>query len=191
MENFRTAVNFAEDINDCISIGGGEPTIHPLFLDMLGYALIAETESVWMATNGKKTEIALRLARLAKDGKIGCTLSLDNYHDPIDEKVVKAFTRDSAISSYGNSLSHDKREIRRNIKGKIVNAGRAKKNNLGNQTYCFCDDLFVTPDGHLYPCGCTTGLKMDFGTVDKPNIHPDYRPSNCAKDMKKWKEMNG
>lgn len=192
IETFRAALLYAENHGEIISLGGGEPTIHPLFWDMLGLAVLAETESetVWLATNGKNTKIALRLARLARQGKISCDLSQDEWHDPIEPKVVAAFTRDEK-ERYSPANNHDFRGIRRARPEKIINAGRAKKNGIGIDKGCICDELFITPDGHIHPCGCSAGLKMDFGTVDKTNIDPHYISGNCAKNKNKWKEENG
>ena len=180
METYRKVLKVAEDSGSYVALGGGEPTIHPMFLDMLGLAVIAQVDSVWLATNGSQTEIALRLAYLAKSGLIGCALSLDEWHDPIDPKVVKAFTKKDGE----HDNSNDKREIRRVTT--IHNAGRAKKNHIGKIPGCFCDDIFITPDGYIHPCGCSAGLKMDFGTVDKYDFPDNYSPGSCAKSRKFW-----
>ena len=76
--------------DECIAIGGGEPTIHPLFWQVLGLCM-AESEHVWLATNGKETSTAIALAMLAKKGVIGCDLSQDEYHEYIDPKVIEAY----------------------------------------------------------------------------------------------------
>jgi hypothetical protein len=131
----------------------------------------------------------LKLARLAKHGKISCALSQDDYHDPIFPEVVTAFTKGSATLRGEYPNQHDFREIR-TVKH-ILNAGRAIKNGIATEKGCICDDLFVTPDGNLHPCGCTEGLKMDFGTVKKPNLHRDYITGNCAKNRENWDLENG
>ena len=189
MATFKAALKLAEEMGSyTVSLGGGEPTIHPLFWEMLGLAVVAQFDSVpWLATNGKKTEIALRLANLAKNGKISCALSLDDYHDPISPEVVKAFTRPKDAEYKG---ANDFREIR-TVKH-IINAGRAIKTGVATEDKgCICDDLFVTPDGNLHPCGCAAGLKMNFGTVKKPNLHKYYITGNCAQNKEKWEEENG
>jgi len=95
LQTFRQALEYSEDT---VAIGGGEPTIHPLF---------------WQ----KMTETALALAGLAKRGIIGCDLSQDDYHEPVDPRVVEAFTVDQKRAY--NSTTCDQRGIR-NVMGHEV-----------------------------------------------------------------------
>ena len=53
-------ISFARDYTEMISIGGGEPTLHPRFFDILKHCL-TDFDYVWMATNGSQTEIMRRL----------------------------------------------------------------------------------------------------------------------------------
>ncbi len=47
MENFKKAVNWLEkDIPDRIALLGGEPTLHPLFIDFLDYTLSKKLETM-------------------------------------------------------------------------------------------------------------------------------------------------
>jgi len=109
IETFCKALEFDE----IVTIGGGEPTIHPQFWQILGESL-AHSEYLWLATNGKKTKIALTLAKLAKRGVLACALSLDNYHDPIEPEVITAFTKEKKRDGVGGYFNQDKdfREIR-------------------------------------------------------------------------------
>ena len=66
-DTFKKCLEWGEDY---ISLGGGEPTIHPDFEKFLLTA-ISECEYVWLATNGKHTRRALLLAKLARSGVIG------------------------------------------------------------------------------------------------------------------------
>ena len=53
----QQAIDFAESIdNYSIAIGGGEPTLHPQFFDILKRSLQV-FDNVWLATNGSQTEI--------------------------------------------------------------------------------------------------------------------------------------
>ena len=95
-KTFDAAINLAENYSETISIGGGEPTLHPRFWQFLGQCL-GTFDSVWLATNGSKTKTALQLANMAKKGILGVALSQDTYHDPIDPTVIQAFTKNRAL----------------------------------------------------------------------------------------------
>ncbi len=55
-------IRFAKEVEGCesISIGGGEPTLHPRFFDILRNCLY-NFKYVWMATNGSKYKVMDRL----------------------------------------------------------------------------------------------------------------------------------
>ena len=91
METFKAALNFAESYGfENIAIGGGEPTVHPQFWEMLGLAVLWGVD-VWLATNGKRKKDALRLAKAAEKRIVAVDLSLDEWHEPIDYEVSDAF----------------------------------------------------------------------------------------------------
>jgi len=148
MKTFKRAVEVAEEYGDVIAIGGGEPTVHPKFWEMLGWCLGADVEIVWLATNGKKRETAIKLARLAKKGIIGCRLSQTQYHEEADADVVKAFDR--GPKKYGVTSS-DGRELVTGVDNP-TEQGRCED---GNTEICVCPETFVKPDGKVYQCGCT------------------------------------
>jgi len=133
---------------ECICIGGGEPTLHPKFMDILLYA-IAVGDSVWMATNGAITETALMLAKLGKLDNFTCRLSLDEYHEPIDTEVETAFWE--AQQNYQRGF------VSYTESGKIINAGRARKSGLYSDAadICPCSEMFVRPQGTIHYCGCS------------------------------------
>jgi MoaA/NifB/PqqE/SkfB family radical SAM enzyme len=131
---------------DAIVLGGGEPTIHPKFEQFLFYA-VANVEYVHVITNGKLTDKAIALARLAnkEDSNNVCHLSAelsqDDYHEEIDERVVAEF--DDYIR---NTSSH------------LTNSGRC---DFGINDDCICEgDPFVRPNGDVYQCGCEDSPKV-------------------------------
>ena len=146
-ETFKAAVAYEE--GGYVSLGGGEPTLHPQFEKFLFYA-IGKCESVWLATNGGITDTALVLAKMAQNGIIAVDLSLDPWHDAIDPKVVEAFTR---------TVDHapdDARDIRR-VSGNVIRQGRAARRSFNWEEArdgCVCEDFFVKPDGTVRQCGC-------------------------------------
>jgi len=163
---WKAAIQFASDLGGGnLCIGGGEPTLHKDFWEILGYSIGKIEENVWLATNGSQTETAIALANLAKKGAISCALSQDEWHDPIDSRVIHAFTNGkTAYASYGSN-DHDAREIR-TIKNPFK-AGRCKDGKEG----CVCEGLLIEPDGKIRGCGCHDAPV--YGTVFDPDIPED------------------
>lgn len=169
---FRKAL----ELCDHITLGGGEPTVHPKFWQMLGEAISYANSgrSVWLATNGKKTNTALALAKMAQKGVIGCRLSIDDFHEPIDEQVVKAFTRGPQQEYPYHNEDSDYREMSNPTR--VIKAGRAKNwdsYRLGLGEVCPCEGFFVKPNGDIRQCGCEDSAVV--GTVfDPPDWGLDY-----------------
>jgi len=170
---FKNALEYDE----YITIGGGEPTLHPKFWEMMGLAL-GFGEYVWLATNGSITKTALALARMAKKGMIGCALSQDVYHDEIDYAVVQAFTKDKKpYYGYGQT-NEDYREIR-DVTGKEINGGRC---GFGEEDNCVCPGLVCKPNGELRACGCDGA--PSFGNINTQiNIPDDWDQMECYREQ--------
>jgi hypothetical protein len=165
LEIFRKALENNSD--DYFSIGGGEPTLHPFFWQIL-MECVAVNESVWLATNGSNTQISLALERMARNGVIGCALSLDPFHDPIDSVVVNAFRK-----TYTHA-DDDRREIRDTSKS-LIKAGRCKNGKKG----CICPDLFIKPNGDVMGCGCDKAKK--YGNVTTGyKVPKNYTWGGCS-----------
>lgn len=149
---FRQALKFAERRQIPVTLGGGEPTLHPRFMEFLWWSIRAMAgltddlgmPAVSLVTNGSRTQTALELAALAKVGVIWASVSRDEFHDPIVPQVFRAFASAEKAGDY--------RRISR--PSFIVPAGRAR--HWGNHPFikCACDGPFITPDGSLYSCGC-------------------------------------
>jgi MoaA/NifB/PqqE/SkfB family radical SAM enzyme len=168
LETFRNALKSGDK---SITLGGGEPTMHPLFWQILGES-IANSEYVWLATNGSNTEISIALAKIAQKGVIGCALSQDRFHDPIDHTVIDAFTRTD-----GHRNNDDHREIR-NTEKNLIKAGRCKTGKEG----CICEDIFVKPNGDVMACGCSDSVKL--GNVNSDyEIATDWEYGTCYKQQ--------
>ena len=171
---WKQAIKLALNYDSAISIGGGEPTIHPEFWEIMGVAMGSSREDgyVWLATNGSQTDTSIALAGLAKKGVIGCALSQDEWHDPIDNKVIQAFTKDKkSYSSYDNHTP-DAREIRRTVDP--VKSGRCKDGRKG----CVCEDLVIEPDGKIRACGCSEAKVL--GDVFNFKLPEDYQFGECS-----------
>lgn len=175
---FVAACRLAESYSQSVFIGGGEPTLHKYLFDFIGLA-IGYSElgdmPVGIITNGKLVEPALRLAKMARYGMISAELSIDEFHEPINPKVVKAFEKYPKTHVYND---HDGRGHRHAERLYLKLQGRAQVNKdvLGLETNvhssgCVCPDLLVAPNGVIYHCGCRT---ITYGTVFRPNVDSDY-----------------
>lgn len=182
---FLAACKLAEDRGESILLGGGEPTLHPKFWEFIGHSLahtsLGDTE-VWLATNGSQTDTAIRLAGMARGGVIGACLSQDEWHDEIDSRVEDAFTagmhHNGMYWTHNPAVPHsdrDLREVRTIQHDNVIAAGRAKEWAEGADN-CACPELFATPQGALYACGCK---KEKLGTIKKPNIPDTLMPGEC------------
>lgn len=167
-ENFTLAVKLAVELGDSIFLGGGEPTVHPLFDQLLLEALYSKVEYVGMITNGKLAEKALQLLEMSKrthSENFTVELSQDAWHQPIQDKVVEEYRRIGRIRTVTPE--------------RIINSGRAKE--WGYQDYCICPDIFVKPSGVIKKCGCKESITI--GNV-KTGIDPIYLETynECYKD---------
>jgi MoaA/NifB/PqqE/SkfB family radical SAM enzyme len=162
-DTFKQALEHAS----CVTLGGGEPTIHPQFEKFLMYA-IAHMDFVFVITNGSMTDISLAMANMKSD-TFSAELSQDAYHDPIDECVVRAYELNDAIR---NTTMHNDLPIK---------AGRC---DWGVEDTCICEgDPFVKPNGDVYQCGCDDSPCV--GTVFDEYLEPienEYNEWICHKN---------
>lgn len=163
LTNFRV-----EDL--LLTIGGGEPTLHPKF-EIFLWAAIGLLKSsqgfrlVGVVTNGSVTKRALELAKLATSGVIEASLSYDDFHDKsmVAEEVVTAFSKETDGVS---------RISIRKTTYKPMPHGRALTSGIQTHPYytkesCMCEAIFISPNGDIYQCGC---LKHVVGNVNEPNV---------------------
>jgi MoaA/NifB/PqqE/SkfB family radical SAM enzyme len=167
-----------ENNDGYVTIGGGEPTLHPEFYQILCLTIAAtEPQGCHVITNGKIKDRALVLAKMAKGGTIGAELSVDEYHEAPDPAVYQAF-KTPPRTGYGHDRDNDMRGIR--TVNRILARGRGKKI-AGATDECACPEIFVDPKGDVYLCGCKT---MKIGDVFKGWEHPeDYESGECAADL--------
>ena len=176
--NFNTiidAIDFISDYGgDILTLGGGEPTLHPKFFDILKYSM-DNFDQVWFATNGSNTKAMYRLFDIIHnedyeecdcteedkengyclhyldidntEDKLFVDLSLDPFHDPIDPNIIKLWKK--------FSKDHHNFNVRNTYKnGNLFKNGRAKINNIGTKEDCFCNCIIIKPTGKLKLCGC-------------------------------------
>lgn len=197
------AIYFTSQWDDVISIGGGEPTLHPDFFDILE-TCINNFSSVWMATNGSQTSKMYRLADIINGtdypectcdypddcscvaegiygvDKLAVALSQDYWHDPINPKIVDLWERNK----------WETRNVAHSNAGAAAQ-GRAKRTGAGWSDHCVCPDFIIRPDGKIKICGCThspiigdvfNGIKSEWLTkIENENL----QDSRCYKAFKK------
>lgn len=177
-EIFVLACLLAAKTDEIIDIGGGEPTLHPLFWDFIGIALKYEgSRVVSVATNGKLKDDALALARISKRRVLCADLSIDPYHEPVDYEVFAAFEKLSGTMW----TDTDYRGIRDITHGGAMGPapfGRAASWADPKDIRCPGNDLVIAPDGTIYACGCR---KVTYGTIYKPEL-PDPIPEEWCPD---------
>lgn len=144
IDMFRNIMKLSSDNGEIVTIGGGEITMYENFEQMIGIIACYKNDECapFIVTNGKNTERALLLNRLAISGIIGCELSQDEFHDPIEYKVVQAFRNRDAIRNVTKG-------------GELISAGRAKAlDHYKLRKECVCDSMQFLPTGVVKFCGC-------------------------------------
>jgi len=146
LKTFRKALKLCDEY---VVLGGGEPTIHPYFEQILCETIGSDNISekgVLVITNGKRTSKALLLAELANKQVINAELSQDSWHEPVNKKVVSAFGKRirNVDSSYLN---------RPFLAGRYLETV-GLDNKDAQKEACVCDDYIIQPDGNIKQCGC-------------------------------------
>lgn len=170
VETFRASLRW--EPQGLLNIGGGEPTCHPRFWEFMDMAIRERgTGRVWLATNGKRKQHALRLAEMVQEGKIRCALSQDQWHQPISPEVVKAFSDLRDQNSYHKAI--------RNIGAGGRPPIRQGRCDWGERLDCnTCGAPFVQWDGKVRQCGCSDAPVIG-------DVFNGYKPMFSGEDT--WK----
>jgi len=149
---FQKAVEIASDFDSYITIGGGEPTLHPDILWMLGYATMVSEYPIFMVTNGtcsKKTWDILLRANKFKNLDVRVSRSIWHNTNKIQDWVWEDCDR------YKLWWGED-REILT-----LVNKGRAKENlkQLKDEAYNHFEKVIIED------CDCLTPRIDPLGKV--------------------------
>jgi len=136
---------------------GGEPTLHPLLWEMVSHALMRGLD-IHVTTNGKNSEVAVELARMAKHGVIGASLSTDGFHETVPMAVYDAFRPGKRSTSRFFEVRyfvdhHDRTFNNYGADSYLAAAGRGKQFEKAKDLCC-CPDWTVRASGKVYKCGC-------------------------------------
>lgn len=141
---FEKALEFCDEHDQFVTIGGGEPTLHPKFKSFLKKALKYKYDHLLVVTNGTNPSLAFEMLDIVSMKNHSCTvfevvLSRDKFHSPISESVVKAFAKLKAIRIVHN----------------IWPQGRALENQLSTvKVGCSCPCIIIKTNGDVYLCAC-------------------------------------
>lgn len=167
-ETIKDSIYFISKYDDnAITIGGGEPTLHPQFFKILKKC-IENFDYIWIATNGSMTKKMYRLIDIIEQSdneiflksreQLHIALSLDYYHSNINENIEGYWKEQSKnnIFNYNNNHNYSIHNVTKNEYG-VIPEGRAKNNRYvyaERKNSCVCNDLFIKPDGKIKLCGC-------------------------------------
>lgn len=145
--------------NSYISLGGGEPTLHPDFIPFVE-RLIEKDVHVWFATNGTRPgtlkKIIKMISQLEDEDFLRFEVSLDYYHDKdMLKDWVIAYAENNKIVR--NTTKHRLPDRR----GRAITSGIACQ----ERSMCYCG-ASVLPNGNVTVCGCENPMIM--GNVNNP-----------------------
>lgn len=161
-EVFMEGLRLAEECGDSITLGGGEPTLHPLFDEFLGLMLMRHDPmdiKPFIATNGTNEKRTMRLLDLSEAEVIHVDVSLDPWHD-LSMVSTAVMRRARALNSVRDVSAYGRQPVAR---------GRGKQ--FGGPDVCACETTFIDPTGEMWGCGCKKkGSKL--GNILAPSFTP-------------------
>lgn len=145
-----------------ITLTGGEPTLHPHFMEMLEYAISKRPKgTIGVVTNGSNAELSLKLADMTEQGIIYASISQDQWHDPIEDVVVSRF-KNIGGKSYIQTTAKNNKEV--------IAAGRGA-NIEGARDECAGKDLSLDVEGNVFLCDCKKECIGTIWNYTIPNLH--------------------
>lgn len=190
LELFEKALTLGAHFSRGVTLGGGEPTLHPEFRQMLRLASDPsfEFDSVEVITNGSNEKITLDLLAESEDYDLYPALivavSGDPYHD-------RSMLSDAVIDRVDDLAAWHTLKPEEGI----LPAGRGKKlvkaGKVAGNDGCICPVITTWVDGEVTSCGCPGSVAYlnlrDYTVQDAISIIEDrfLRPGWCGR---KWLE---
>jgi MoaA/NifB/PqqE/SkfB family radical SAM enzyme len=167
LDTVECALKKIKNKSETLTIGGGEPTLHPYFFDIIKlckkYGF--KGEKIWMCTNGSQKEIMKKLHQMALHEEIQITISRDKFHKKLDPEVEKWFT--------SNRMYDDFRTFQSATDPMPIGRWQGKKSDRKGE--CCCLGPFIRPNGKVYQCGCPKAIHV--GNVFQ-GFNPFRDPAN-------------
>lgn len=160
------ALELAEELGDFVTLGGGEPTVHPDFIAFaekaMDFARDRRIEGVPLViTNGKLVTKARQLLRwVENEYPIAVELSQDPWHDPIRPEIVagfRALDRQRKYREFDQGYGGVRSVSWINPVGRAVEH-KNEFDQLHAEDTCCCETVLVDPLGNVFSCGCKTHL---------------------------------
>ena len=110
------------------------------------------------------------LANLVQRNVIYSEVSLDDYHDPIDPKVITAFKNPNSLSTFRGAVRNTTQDRNPQPQGRALQLLEYDDNTdiERDGSTCMCEEHIVKPNGNVYQCGCDEAPYI--GNVNKGNI---------------------
>lgn len=160
-ETFLQALTLAMEIGDIVTLGGGEPTAHKEFLPFLEKTVqmcgrYRTDIPPLVITNGKlKTKVNKMLDMVERGAFLSVDMSMDDYHDPVHHDIEWRFRDLSERLPHSQGGGVGIRTVNSlGPWGRAADPARGLTINPALADSCMCDDLFVSPDGTVWACGC-------------------------------------
>lgn len=198
-DTFLGAVNYTEAYGgEHITLGGGEISLHPKFRQMVKHIMEETSMNLFIVTNGGKAIdgvsknirwlIELMECGIYESDRIAVELSLDQFHDPVEDGQVLAYFTSYRRRPHGYGTYQMIRDVGDR---KLMRGGRAL--NLGINDYewqetppeaqCICSDHQIYPDGRITGCGCP-----DSPTIAQI-VHHGYNQIQDPNDLRQTEDQ--
>lgn len=180
---WRAAIDMAQDHDETVCLGGGEPTLHNDFERIICYAMSKSPKLChpFIVTNGTHKDRSRLLHGLTVGRMIQAHLSHDQYHDMdmVDDEIFELFRKDNLL---WGPIGGPKRAA-----SSISANGRGKKIKGSQKGTCACDTIFIKPSGNIHHCGCDGSPQI--GDVFTGLYDGFDWPSDCYKmEMRELQE---
>ena len=186
---FQKALQVAVNRGDHLTIGGGEPTMHPQFFK---YLELAREElrrgnfeiAPFVVTNGKNAKVNKMMDMLEQElewnqNTFSMALSQDEWHDTIERGKVARALRLKDRTHHAQTGAMEIRSV------KVISpVGRGRHSRFDGMRNvwgeCACETPLVDPQGIVWACGCK---KKKLGTIWDEGILDDYDEEDAHKEV--------